>query len=69
LGQQDDIAPLETDPTERLENALDRIAYALHHRGREKTQPDWQALAANIDALRARVRDALGAEDPTDKEE
>ena len=63
------------DPADRLEQALTRIAFAIECREEgtwppagsvpsPTTQPtdpgiDLQALAANIDALIARVRDAL----------
>ena len=63
------------DPADRLEQALTRIAFAIECREEgtwpsavsapspmtQATDPgiDLQALAANIDALIARVRDAL----------
>gem|GEM_PF-4925146 len=49
------------DPADRLEQALNRIAYALD-RGPVEPKPegpDLHALGANIDALCARIRDML----------
>ncbi|MBB2202663.1 hypothetical protein [Gluconacetobacter tumulisoli] len=60
------------EPADRLENALNRIAFALDRR---RTDPagaaagpqasdqqaiDLHALAANIDILIARIRDVVG---------
>ena len=49
-----------TDPADRLANALTRIAYALD---RAPSQPgvELQTIAANIDALRVRIRTSLEA--------
>ncbi|MCE2565633.1 hypothetical protein [Komagataeibacter sp. FNDCF1] len=59
------------DPADRLELALNRIAFALDRNAERaaiaspaKPDVDLQALAANIDVLIARVRDVLGADDP-----
>ncbi|MBV1824209.1 hypothetical protein [Komagataeibacter oboediens] len=59
------------DPADRLELALNRIAFALDRRAELASiaapaaapAVDVQALAANIDALIARVRDVLGEDD------
>ena len=58
------------DPADRLELALNRIAFALDRRaelasiaGPSSPSVDVQALAANIDVLIARVRDVLGEDD------
>lgn len=65
-------APPQTGqhPADRLELALNRIAFALDRRAelasvaRPSTPDvDVHALAANIDALIARVRDVLGEEE------
>lgn len=44
---------------DRIEEALDRIAYALHQSRRPATETDWQPVAANIEALRHRVGDLI----------
>lgn len=55
-------------PECRIEQALDRIAYALHQSRRsvfvseatmENTEMEWQPVVANIEALRLRVRDLI----------
>ncbi len=88
MNVSDIIVPSEQDaadappgagpnPADRLELALNRIAFALDRRAElasvaRPSMPDVdvQALAANIDALIARVRDVLGEEDePTGGEE
>jgi len=57
------------DPADRLEAALNRIAYALDRpqpaipAEPDPHAPDLQALGANIDALCARIRDMLGPDD------
>ncbi|GAA4481130.1 hypothetical protein [Gluconacetobacter asukensis] len=56
-----------TDPADRLEQALNRIAFALDRRDEAVAPgPDLQTLAANIDALIARVRDVLGPDEDID---
>ncbi|GBR01815.1 hypothetical protein ACFFGF_08080 [Asaia lannensis] len=65
MTDQIEIANEATRPEERIEQALDRIAYALHH-PKVTTQPDpvdLQPLAANIEALRLRVRDLIAGLD------
>lgn len=59
----------DQNPADRLELALNRIAFALDRRAElasvarpSAPDTDLQALAANIDALIARVRDVLGDE-------
>lgn|GEM_PF-1537861 len=60
LTDQIDSATGQARPEDRIEQALDRIAYALHHpRANEQEPMDWQPLAANIEALRLRVRDMI----------
>lgn len=66
VDQNDTVAP-QVDPTGRLEQALDRIAYALHRKPQAEGDLDVQALAANVDALRVRVRDALSAVEEKDE--
>ncbi|GCE84421.1 hypothetical protein [Komagataeibacter diospyri] len=58
------------DPVDRLELALNRIAFALDRRAELASiarpsgpEVDVQALAANIDVLIARVRDVLGEDE------
>jgi len=68
LTDQIESASSSARPEDRIEEALDRIAYALHH-AHEPAAPesvDWQPLAANIEALRLRVRDLI---DRLDNEE
>ncbi|MBB2197180.1 MAG: hypothetical protein ABF479_17500 [Gluconacetobacter sp.] len=56
-----------SDPADRLEQALNRIAFALDRRHEAvAAAPDLQTLAANIDALIARVRDVLGPDEDID---
>ncbi|MFS3135866.1 hypothetical protein ACLRDC_10885 [Gluconacetobacter sacchari] len=55
-----------TEPADRLEQALNRIAFALDRRHEAASGPDLQTLAANIDALIARVRDVLGPDEESD---
>ncbi|AQS88634.1 hypothetical protein AA101099_0204 [Neoasaia chiangmaiensis NBRC 101099] len=69
MDQQNEATATSSDPADRLESALNRIAYALDRRAAETEQPDLQTLAANIDALRARVRDALAADESTAEED
>ena len=64
------------NPADRLELALNRIAFALDRRAERAaitppavTDVDLQALAANIDALIARVRDVLGEDSPEGRKE
>ncbi|NVN13219.1 hypothetical protein [Nguyenibacter vanlangensis] len=64
-----------SEPADRLEQALNRIAFALDRRRDDAAQaapdphaPDLQTLAANIDILIARIRDVLGPEDDRDKD-
>ncbi|CDG39144.1 MULTISPECIES: hypothetical protein [Asaia] len=60
LTDQTDSATGKARPEDRIEQALDRIAYALHHPQANAPEPmDWQPLAANIEALRLRVRDMI----------
>ncbi|GAB6855833.1 hypothetical protein JCM15831A_28570 [Asaia astilbis] len=55
-------------PEDRIEEALDRIAYALHHsRPAVAEQTDWQPVAANIEALRLRVSDLIARLDDKDE--
>lgn len=71
-GQEAAPSPSDTgqDPADRLELALNRIAFALDRRTElasiaspSTPQVDVQALAANIDVLIARVRDVLGEDE------
>ena len=64
------------DPADRLELALNRIAFALDRRAEQvaiappaTADVDLQALAANIDVLIARVRDVLGEDGPEGRKE
>ena len=64
------------DPADRLELALNRIAFVLDRRGEGTAiarpampEVDLQALAANIDVLIARVRDVLGEDGPEGRKE
>ncbi|WP_041247368.1 hypothetical protein [Komagataeibacter medellinensis] len=64
------------DPADRLELALNRIAFALDRRAKQAViaasapaDVDLQALAANIDVLIARVRDVLGEDSPEGRKE
>ncbi|EGG78315.1 hypothetical protein SXCC_00912 [Gluconacetobacter sp. SXCC-1] len=64
------------DPADRLELALNRIAFVLDRRGEQAAlarppmpEADLQALAANIDVLIARVRDVLGEDSPEGRKE
>ncbi|GBQ66438.1 hypothetical protein AA103196_1396 [Ameyamaea chiangmaiensis NBRC 103196] len=64
----------DTDPADRLENALNRIAYALHRSADQRPvsappapagpQVDMHALAANIDAVVHRIRTLLDETSP-----
>nr|WP_246375379.1 hypothetical protein [Gluconacetobacter takamatsuzukensis] len=66
-GPDSPVAWGTTDPADRLEQALNRIAFALDRRHEAVAPaPDLQTLAANIDALIARVRDVLGPDDDVD---
>lgn len=69
-GPESPVAEGTIEPADRLEQALNRIAFALD-RGREAMgqQPDLQALAANLDALIVRVRDVLGPGEDIGEEE
>ncbi|NVN03435.1 hypothetical protein HW517_13240 [Asaia spathodeae] len=60
MTDQIESASSSARPEDRIEEALDRIAYALHH-SREPSPSivDWQPVAANIEALRLRVRDLI----------
>jgi len=56
----------QTDPADRLESALNRIAYALHYQASapDTSVPagpavDLHALAANIDAVTHRIQSLL----------
>lgn len=60
LTDQIESASSSARPEDRIEEALDRIAYALHHsREPAPSNVDWQPVAANIEALRLRVRDLI----------
>lgn len=68
MTDQIDMANDATRPEDRIGQALDRIAYALHHPKTIQPDPvDWQPLAANLEALSLRVRDLVAALD--DEEE
>ncbi|WP_336947059.1 hypothetical protein ABHV46_07425 [Asaia sp. BMEF1] len=60
LTDQIESASSSARPEDRIEEALDRIAYALHHSHKPAPESvDWQPVAANIEALRLRVRDLI----------
>lgn len=66
-GPDSPVAWGTSDPADRLEQALNRIAFALDRRDEAVAPgPDLQMLAANIDALIARVRDVLGPDEDLD---
>ncbi|RUT24616.1 hypothetical protein C0V97_15065 [Asaia sp. W19] len=68
MTDQIETAKGSVRPEARIEEALDRIAYALHHARHAPEQgPDWQPLAANIEALRLRVRDLVARLDDEDE--
>ncbi|KXV57275.1 hypothetical protein AD948_15200 [Acetobacter senegalensis] len=60
----------QEDPIVRLDRALQRISFALDKKkqSQERQGLEVQELAANVDALISRVRDALAQTDsPEDK--
>lgn len=60
----------QEDPIVRLDRALQRISFALDKKkqSQERQGLEVQELAANVDALISRVRDALAQTDtPKDK--
>ncbi|GBQ83036.1 hypothetical protein [Asaia krungthepensis] len=60
MTDRTETADQTSTPEERIEEALDRIAYALHHRRSPTPQAtDWRPVAANIEALHLRVRDLI----------
>ncbi|WP_025885937.1 hypothetical protein [Asaia prunellae] len=60
LTDQIERASSSARPEDRIEEALDRIAYALHQSRMERpASADWQPVAANIEALRLRVSDLI----------
>ncbi|MCQ9156000.1 hypothetical protein [Acidomonas methanolica] len=58
-GEHQEPREADAGAVARLEQAMNRIAWALDRREVPSPETDLQTVAANIDALRARIRAAL----------